>query len=218
MLRKLSRSHRASPVECHKFKEIEGHLINELILNEYENQILPYIKDVTSKGSEFVGDYVNVKKDGSLFNCSYKVQTLHEGSKGLRYIFYHRDITSNIKIRKEFENMCNKFHTIYREAPFAIITHGAQTGEITDANKKALESYKVKTLEELKDTDIWCNPPYSFDDAVKVIRKTSADQPQKVEWICKDKYGNLFCKIVNFKTIQIDGIDRVIAMSVNIDC
>ena len=202
----------------YKSEELQGKDPSILNTEENKEEIQKLIKNTIKSGKEFLGTYLNKRKDGSTFYCSYKIMPMYEDGKVVNYIGYHRDITEKVKLETKLKNACSQFESIYNESPISIIIHDKDTGEIVDANKKALESYKFKSIDDMKTNSFWLKAPYSFEDAKKLILKAVEEGPQEIEWMSKDTEGEFFCEMVSLKVIKLDGIDRVLAMSYNITC
>lgn len=197
----------------YSFKELRGKYPDMMVHEDNKEEIRENIKRVLKNEDEFFGNYVNMRKNGTTFICSYRITPMYEDGNVVNYISYHRDITRKVQLDRELESICNQFETIFKESPLSIIVHDKDTGEIINANKKALEYHGFSSLKEMKETDFWCSYPYSFEDALWWIKKTVEEGHQEIEWKIKDKNGNVFWEIVNLKVINVNGIDRVLAIS-----
>ena len=109
-----------------------------------------------------------------------------------------------------------KFKTLFENAVVSIIIHDKDTGEIIDANNKAIDSYGVTSAEEMRKNEIWMDPPYSFKDALRWIRKAADEGPQRFEWLNRKKTGELFWEDVLLQTVNIGGIDQIMAVTTDI--
>ena len=109
-----------------------------------------------------------------------------------------------------------RFRTLFHSAAVAIIVHDRDTGAVIAANRRAIEGYGYETLEELQKNDFWLGPPYGFEDALCLIRKAVADGPQRFEWMNRDKHGRVFWEDVLLKTLTLNGIERVMAVTTDI--
>jgi len=200
----------------YSFKELKGKTPDLLNGEDNADEIQKIIRSSIKNGEEYTGEHLNKRKDGSKFVCSYRVMPVFEEDQIINYVGYHRDITEKMRYKKEFENMCRMFEDIYRESPMSIIIHDKDTGEIVDANKRAIESYGFDSVEELRENKFWYDSPYSFKEALGLIKKTRDEGPVQVKWLNKDKDGNKFWEIVNLELINIDNVDRVMAICINI--
>ena len=109
-----------------------------------------------------------------------------------------------------------RFKTLFMGSPVSIIIHDRDTGEIIDANPKACESYGCSSVEELKAHDFWLDSPYSFEDALKYIRKAASEGPQEFEWLNRSVSGEFFWEQVRLSSVVISGVKRILATSIDI--
>jgi PAS domain S-box-containing protein len=128
----------------------------------------------------------------------------------------HMDITERKKAEKALKNSERQFKSLFMESPVSIIIHNKETGEIIDANPSACLSYGVSSVDKLKETDFWLDPPYSLDDAFALIRKASLEGPQRFEWLSRKISGEFFWEQVTLNTANINGVERVLATSIDI--
>lgn len=105
--------------------------------------------------------------------------------------------------------------TIFDEANDAIFVHDPNTGNILDVNKQMCEMFGY-TQEEALNLNIGaissCEPSYTQQDALELIKKASEQDPQIFEWKAKKKSGQIFWAEVNLKLVRIMGNDRVLAV------
>ena len=109
-----------------------------------------------------------------------------------------------------------RFKDLFLKSPVSIIIHDKDTGEIVDANPAACASYGLSTVEELRQNDFWLDPPYSFNEALVHIHKAAREGSHRVEWHGQRKKGELFWEIVFLSPINIDGVERILAKSIDI--
>ncbi|MFO7728205.1 MAG: response regulator, partial [Desulfonatronovibrio sp.] len=126
------------------------------------------------------------------------------------------DITERKRIEEALQRNEHQFRTLFMESPVSITIHDKDTGEVVDANPKAYASYGLSSLEELKAWGMFIEPPYSQAEAVAWIRKAAIEGPQHFEWLNRDIYGNYFWEQVRLITITINGLERVLATTVDI--
>ena len=129
-------------------------------------------------------------------------------------------IAFDISWRKQFEQALfeseQQFRVLFMESPVSITIHDKDDGEIVDANPQAYASYGLSSLEELKARGMFMEPPYSYTEALGWIRKAAAEGPQQFEWLSRDIYGELFWEQVRLIPITINGVERVVATTVDI--
>jgi len=105
--------------------------------------------------------------------------------------------------------------TIFDEANDAIFLHDPETGKILDVNKQVCKMFGY-IKEEALNLDIGsissCEPHFTQQDALELIRKSCSQGPQVFEWKAKKKNGQLFWVEVNLKLVKLLGKDRVLAV------
>ncbi|MFX0201967.1 MAG: PAS domain S-box protein, partial [Candidatus Hodarchaeota archaeon] len=105
--------------------------------------------------------------------------------------------------------------TIFDEANDAIFVHDIDTGKILDVNKRMCEMFGY-TQEEALNLNIEaissCEPSYTQQDALELIKRTSKQGPQTFEWQAKHKSGYIFWVEVNLKLVRTMGKDCVLAV------
>jgi len=107
------------------------------------------------------------------------------------------------------------YRTIFNEANDAILLHDLHTGTILDVNQRMCEMFGYTRDEALTlnvGTISSGYPPYTQQDAGKLIQKAGSQGPQVFEWHAKHKSGRLFWIEVNLKRAKIMGQDRVLAV------
>jgi PAS domain S-box-containing protein len=109
-----------------------------------------------------------------------------------------------------------RFRALYENAAISIIVHDRDTGAIVQANRKAIESYGLSSLQELQRGDFWIEPPYSEEDALRLIRRAAAEGPQRFEWQNRDRHGQVFFEDVMLSNVILDDVERVMAVSLDI--
>ncbi|GAB4313341.1 MAG: hypothetical protein Kow0019_12740 [Methanobacteriaceae archaeon] len=157
-----------------------------------------------------------VKKDGNIITCLFEGKDFYdlEGKiKQINCIF--QDISFRKIAEKKLMESEEKFRRLFENSTVSIIIHDKDTGEIVDANHKAIESYGFSHLDELKNNDFWLEPPYSKEDALKWIHKT-VKGPQSFKWLNRKTDGEYFWEHVHLNTIKIRGREMVMAISQDI--
>ena len=107
-----------------------------------------------------------------------------------------------------------RYRQIYNSPSDAIIIHEAETGAILDVNRAMLEMYGYDYHEALQlnigklSID---EPPYTQEEAEKLVRKVMQNQPQTFEWLSRRKDGHLFWSEVALKFTMIGARGYVIA-------
>jgi PAS domain S-box-containing protein len=108
------------------------------------------------------------------------------------------------------------YRAIFETSEDAIFVHDLDTGAILDVNQKACEVYGY-SCEEMRKLDIGAIssgiPPYTQEDAVKLIARAVAGERMQFEWHRKSRDGSLHWDEVFVKRASIGGTDRILAFT-----
>jgi len=110
----------------------------------------------------------------------------------------------------------NQFKSLFINSPVAIIVHDKDSGEIVDANPAACEIYGFSTIEQLKGSCIWQEPPYTFNNAPNWIHKAAAEGIHQFEWLGHHATGSPFWAHVRLNPITLNGRGYVLATLIDI--
>ncbi|HPI76110.1 MAG TPA: PAS domain S-box protein, partial [bacterium] len=139
---------------------------------------------------------------------------------GTAILFLRRQVAARTarltKAGNELTQSEERFKILFQESPVSIFIHDKETGELLDANKTAYVAYGFSSLDELKANSFWDEPPYSLENALKLIRKAAQEGPQSFEWMSRKVSGEVFWEKVQLKPIVVDGAERVLATCVDI--
>jgi len=109
-----------------------------------------------------------------------------------------------------------RFRSLFENAAVAIMIHDRDSGAILDANRLAIETYGFQRLDELQRNEFWLDPPYSGKDVARLIQIAANKGPQRFEWMSRHQQGRIFWVDVLLNTITLNGIERVLAISIDI--
>ncbi len=109
-----------------------------------------------------------------------------------------------------------QFRSIFAGSPVSIMIHDRETGEIIDANPTACAMHGFDSVEELQANNFWLPPPYSLADALHFIRMAARHGVQQTEWLSRRRDGGLFWAQVHLSPITINGVERVLATTIDI--
>jgi PAS domain S-box-containing protein len=100
----------------------------------------------------------------------------------------------------------NRTQSIFNAINDAIFVHDVENGRILEVNLKTIEmyGYSREEFKAISVADISAGtPPYTQEEALARIRKTSDGVSQLFEWLAKDKNGRLFWVEVNMRSAFI---------------
>lgn len=107
------------------------------------------------------------------------------------------------------------YRAIFDTANDAIFVHDADTGAILDANQAATDMYGY-TTEDFRRMPIEAisegRPPYSQNDALQWIQRAIAGVPQRFDWKCRNRAGDIFWAEINLKRTALNGQPRLLAI------
>ncbi|MTW22299.1 EAL domain-containing protein [Allochromatium palmeri] len=129
-----------------------------------------------------------------------------------------QDITERCAAERALRESEQRFRAMFMNAPLCILIHDADTGEMLDANPTACTLYGFDSVEALKaaSPQLWLEPPYSVDDAVRWAAKTLHEGPQQFEWRYRCADGKIIWEWVHLSRIEMQGKTRILAMTVDI--
>lgn len=108
------------------------------------------------------------------------------------------------------------YRAIFEASEDAIFVHDLDSGVILDVNHKACEVYGYSYDEMLRlDVDTISSgvPPYTQEDASKLIGRAVAGERLRFEWHRKNKDGSLHWDEVFLRRASIGGQDRILAFT-----
>lgn len=106
------------------------------------------------------------------------------------------------------------YRAIFNGVNEGIFIHEFPSGRIVDVNQKTCEMYGF-TREKILNAQmgfIASVPPYTAEEANRLITKFSAGETQLFDWLAKDTAGNLFWVEVNLKKVSLGGKERILAV------
>ncbi|MCC5942267.1 MAG: PAS domain S-box protein [Balneolaceae bacterium] len=128
-----------------------------------------------------------------------------------------RDVTKRRDDEEKIRQSEQQFKSLFEDAPVSMMVLDKDTGEIVEANEKACELYGINSPVELKKIHIFTDePPYSEKDALRWLQKAVEEGKQEIEWKSTIGSGIEKWQIVTLKPINFKGLERVLAVAVDI--
>ena len=173
-------------------------------------------KLVTGENEEVSSEVHFIRRDGVDFWGYFSAVRLardDESLQGMMVSIY--DATERRETEKMMSIIESNYWEIFNSTNDALFVHDAYTGAIVDANKTVERMYGY-TREEIFFMNVHDfsagEPPYSLNEAIRMIRKAVEQGSQKYEWLGKKKGGELFWTEVSLTASQIGGEGRVLAV------
>ena len=127
-----------------------------------------------------------------------------------------QDITARKHAEAVLRESEARVRTVFDRSPVSILIHDKDDGAVVDANCTAWQSYGLTSLQALKTTFSWMEPPYSAHEALAWIHKAVREGPQSFEWKNRKANGEVFWEQVNLRPMRLGGVERVLSIAVDI--
>ncbi|HEU4630097.1 MAG TPA: PAS domain S-box protein [Gemmatimonadaceae bacterium] len=125
-----------------------------------------------------------------------------------------RDIREHKRVERALRTSEESYRTIFEHASDAMWLHDVETGAFLEVNQAACEMYGYSAEEQRAigvggiSADV---PPYTMDDARRLIERAAAGEPQRFEWHGRHKDGHEVWNEVRLRRVAIGGEDRILA-------
>lgn len=156
----------------------------------------------------------HLRKDGSDFPVEVTSNCLDFDNNFLACAF-DRDISERKKAEEILARSESAYREIFNQVQDAIYIHDIDNFGIIDVNNSTLELFGY-TVEEFKVLNVGNissgYPPYTKENAEKLIKRAAAGEKLHFEWQCRRKKGELFWTEVSLKKGTINGKERIFAI------
>lgn len=181
-------------------------------------KIQRYIQATLKGGTPFF-EWSHKNKYGELFSCEVSMAKIpsEEGD-------FIKCTIIDVSDRTLAEDMLNKTEKIYEEVISSvtnnITVHDASTGLVLEANKTFYNTfmYDFKDIESMSITEIYASEKHYDKNAfIEKIKKVLMDKELRFRWKSFNKEKKEIWLDLMLKHIEIDGENRIVAISKNVN-
>ncbi len=169
----------------------------------------------TGQGAR-VTDEIFWRRDGTPLPVEYSSHPIFSAGVLEGVVVTFGDVTERIRAEEAVRTAAANYRAIFDAANDALFIHDPQTGSILDVNAKMVElyGYAAEEARQLSVADLSAGfPPYTQEDALRLVRAAIQEGPQLFEWLAKARDGRLFWVEVSLKRATIGGQERVLAVA-----
>ncbi|MCP4896615.1 MAG: PAS domain S-box protein [bacterium] len=167
-------------------------------------------------GGTWTGEVAMYATDRRILNILLRAYAIKdEQGSTIGLVGIHTDITERKQSEEDLRLSEATYREIFNTVNDVIWIHDIDTFEFLDVNNKVTEmfGYSVEEALTLNVEDISSGePPFTRDNAAKLLEKARAGQPQLFEWHTKHKDGHLFWTEVGLKRGTIAGRNCLLAI------
>jgi len=201
--------------------QVVGKHITELFGHSFAKRYMAGLANVLERGESLYSESRAMFPHGPLWLDTWLTPIKGPDGRFVSVLGISRDISERKAAEASVKEAAGNYQTIFNAVNDAIIMHDAASGEILDANKKALEMYRC-SLDDLKTYlpkgRFAAEPSEDANSlAMELIGKAAAGETQILEWQAKDNEGNEFWVEVNLRSATIAGRPVVLAVVRDID-
>lgn len=187
-----------------------------IVSEDCREELMENIRSLNEGGSRRTMETHRMHKDGSLIDVSLSTAPmLDRDGVTIGYMAIMADIRERKLAQEALRESEANYRTIFDAANDATFVFDPENGDMLDVNRKMCEMYGY-TREEVLRLNVEHlsagEPPYTYQDVMKMIWKTKYNKSHMFDWLAKDRKGRLFWVEVNMKGAIIRGEYRVLAV------
>jgi PAS domain S-box-containing protein len=190
-------------------EEFLGKNMRDVLPPELVDQLLPAFARPAEDNEPYIVEYKLVLENTDRW---FEARLVRSGENILSVI---RDITTRKLAECALQESELNYRSIFNTANDAIFVYDVETGAVLDVNERMCEMYGFTVAEARHLTaGDYCShePPYTHEQAMMLIQRAAAGQPQMFEWRAKKKSGELFWVEVGLRRILIGGKNCLLAV------
>lgn len=199
----------------YRIDEIVGKSLSIIIPEDIAQQEIDHCIGELNAGRKLSGyETVRLAKNGRIIPIELTAVLLSVGGMIMGYASIMRDISERKHFQDTLEESERSLRAIFNASNDAILVHDIETGRILETNNKFYEMYDFLP-EEVQGLDVqsisFVREGYTNAEAVRLLKRAAAGDPQSFEWKAKSKTGRIFPIEVNLRRITLLGKDRILA-------
>lgn len=178
-----------------------------------------YIEEIkNSFNHSQVLEEIQQKKNGEMISVELSIK--YESFQNRDYlIIVSRDISEQQKIKAEIKANRERYYNIFNAVNDVILIHDAETGEIIDTNKKAMDLFGY-SIQEIKKGGIELlgdsSSLFKAEKIIKNIKLLNRGREDLFEWKARDVKNNSYWFDMSLKSTEIMGKTYVLSVCRNI--
>ena len=187
-----------------------------IVSEDCQDELMENIRSLNEGVSRRTMETHRMHKDGTLIDVSLSTAPmLNRDGVTIGYMAIMADIRERKQAQEALRESEANYRTIFDAANDATFVFDPENGDMLDVNRKMCEMYGY-TREEVLRLNVENlsagEPPYTYQDVMKMIWKTKYNKSHMFDWLAKDREGRLFWVEVNMKGAIIRGEYRVLAV------
>jgi len=187
-----------------------------IVSEDRHGELLENIRSLNEGESCRFLETQRMHKDGTLIDVSLNTAPmLNLNGRTIGYMAIMADIRERKQAQEALRESEANYRTIFDAANDGTFVFDPENGDMLDVNRKMCEMYGY-TREEVLRLNVEAlsagKTPYTYEDVMKMIRKTKRENSHLFEWLAKDSSGRLFWIEVNMKGAVIGGEYKVLAV------